>query len=115
MKKYIIRPFYVDRVKPFIGKNIIKVIIGQRRVGKSYLLYQIIDQLKQNNPAASIIYINKELYEFDSIRDYHDLLREVKIKSQEDKLNYLFSFAISDITIIIRFGNYTNCRSQNCS
>lgn len=97
MKKYILRPFYLDKVKPYISKNIIKVIIGQRRVGKSYLLYQIIDHIEQYHPDASIIYINKELYEFDAIRDYHDLLREVKKKSCEDKLNYLFIDEIQEI------------------
>jgi len=36
------RPHYLEKIRPFIGQNIIKVLTGQRRVGKSYLLYQII-------------------------------------------------------------------------
>jgi len=97
MKEYILRPIYIDKVKPYIGKNIIKVIIGQRRVGKSYLLYQIIDHIRHNDPRASIIYINKELYEFDLIRDYHDLLKAVKEKSKQNKFNYLFIDEIQEI------------------
>lgn len=97
MKKYILRPFYLDKVEPFIGKNIIKVIIGQRRVGKSYLLYQIINHIKEKNPAASIVYINKELYEFDSIRNYHDLLKTIKAKSKENEINHIFIDEIQEI------------------
>jgi hypothetical protein len=36
-KEYIPRPDYIERIRPFIGKDIIKVLVGQRRVGKSYL------------------------------------------------------------------------------
>lgn len=36
------RSAYLDKVMPFVGKPIIKVLTGQRRVGKSYLLFQII-------------------------------------------------------------------------
>ena len=65
---YIKRPIYIDRIKPFIGKPIIKVLTGQRRVGKSYLMLQLIDEIKLLNPEANVIYINIELHEFDSIR-----------------------------------------------
>jgi len=32
------RNFYMDKIKPFMGKPVIKVITGMRRVGKSYFL-----------------------------------------------------------------------------
>jgi len=40
----------LDRVRPFIGKNILKLFTGQRRVGKSYLLFQLIAFLQEENP-----------------------------------------------------------------
>ena len=43
MIDYIERPLYINRLKPFIGKSLIKVLVGQRRVGKSYLLMQLRD------------------------------------------------------------------------
>jgi len=43
MKTYNKRPIYLDKIRPFMGKDIIKVLIWQRRVGKSYVLFQIID------------------------------------------------------------------------
>jgi predicted AAA+ superfamily ATPase len=54
------RSHYLEKVKPFMGQNIIKVLTGQRRVGKSYLLFQIIQELQEHKPEALILYINKE-------------------------------------------------------
>lgn len=45
-----VRVHYLEKVRPFMGKNIIKVFTGQRRVGKSYLLYQLIRELKEKSP-----------------------------------------------------------------
>ena len=97
MKEYIKRPHYLNKIVPFIDKNVIKVITGQRRVGKSYFLYQIMDQLKEKNPDVKIIYINKELYEFDHIRDYHDLISYVQIQKSSNLKNYIFIDEIQDI------------------
>ncbi len=102
MKEYIKRPHYLNKIAPFIDKNVIKVITGQRRVGKSYFLYQIMDQLKEKNPDVKIIYINKELYEFDHIRDYHDLISYVQIQRSSNSKNYIF---IDEIQDIIQFEN----------
>ncbi len=96
IKTYIKRPIYLDRVEPFIDKDIIKVIIGQRRVGKSYLLFQIMDLIKQKHKKANIIYINKELNEFDNIKNYQDLLNYIKEKTKTKK-NYVFIDEIQDI------------------
>lgn len=80
LKTYNKRPIYLDKIRPFINKDIIKVLIGQRRVGKSYILFQIIDELKQNFwvKENQIIYINKELNKFDDIKNYNDLLKYIK-------------------------------------
>jgi len=55
---YLNRQEYIKNIKPFIGKNLIKVIVGQRRVGKSYFLFQLIDYIKIKNKNASIISFN---------------------------------------------------------
>ena len=43
----IIREKYLSKIRPFYDQDLIKVIIGIRRSGKSVLLLQIIDELKQ--------------------------------------------------------------------
>lgn len=105
MKTYNKRPIYLDKIRPFINKDVIKVLIWQRRVGKSYILFQIIDELKQNFWVADdqVIYINKELNEFDTIHDHNDLLKYIKkwdskpvSRWQPDK-KYVFIDEIQDI------------------
>jgi len=78
MKPYIPRLRYLERIQPFIGKDLIKVITGQRRVGKSFLLFQIMDAIREKQPKTTFVYINKELDEFSQITDYKELLDYVK-------------------------------------
>ena len=97
IKRYIKRNIYLAKIKPFINKNVIKVIVGQRRVGKSYLLFQVMDELiKQGIKKDDIIYINKELHEFEAIRDYNDLLAFIK-QAAGNKKKYIFIDEIQDI------------------
>ena len=86
IKEYITRQHYLDRVRPYIGKDIIKVITGQRRVGKSYFLFQIMDVITAADPEAQIIYINKELYEFDFIDNYKALLEYIKDRAEGKRI-----------------------------
>ena len=50
----IIRQKYLDKLIPFIGKQLIKVLTGQRRVGKSYVLKQLMKHLHETDPNANI-------------------------------------------------------------
>lgn len=97
-KTYIPRPKYIEMVKPFIGKEIIKVLTGQRRVGKSCVMIQIMDTIKQKDKKASIIYIDKEKYEFEFIKNYHDLTKYILGKTRKTKTKtYLFIDEIQEI------------------
>jgi uncharacterized protein len=73
MKEYIDRPYYIKKIVPFMGRSLIKVLTGQRRVGKSYLLMQIRDIILKDEPDTRIIYINKEKHEFSMIKDSDSL------------------------------------------
>lgn len=92
-----IRTHYLDKVRPFIGKNMIKVLTGQRRVGKSYLLFQIIQWIQQVQPNATIIYINKEDLAFsflNTAENLHDYILSNKSKSEK---TFVFIDEIQDI------------------
>lgn len=93
-----LRPFYIDKIKPLIGKNLIKVLVGQRRVGKSFLLLQLMDIIRDQDANANIIYINKELFEYDNLVSYKDLMKSVNNQTVETKTNYLFIDEIQDIS-----------------
>ncbi|MBI4691655.1 MAG: ATP-binding protein [Nitrospirae bacterium] len=99
IKKYIRRTYYLERIRPFMNKDLIKVLVGQRRVGKSYLLLQIMDELvRQGIGKNNILYLNKELHEFDAIRDYRDLLRYIKQTTGGKKKTALFIDEIQGIS-----------------
>jgi len=98
-KTYIERPDYLKRLAPFMGKPVIKVLVGQRRVGKSFLLYQIMDTLKKEGvPEERIVYINKELHDFEEIRNERDLIAYVDRRCRRGKsLRYVLIDEIQDV------------------
>lgn len=91
------RNLYFNKVEPFIDKNIIKVIVGQRRVGKSYLLLQLIDFVKKRAPDTHIIFIDKEKFDFDNIRNYSDLINYCTARLVANTKNYIFIDEVQDI------------------
>lgn len=96
-KIYKKRPYYIDKITPFVGVDLIKVLVGQRRVGKSYILLQLMDMIKTKDKKANIIYINKEENEFDNIADYRDLIAYAEKQIKQGVKNYLFVDEIQDI------------------
>lgn len=90
------REKYLCKIREFYDSDLIKVIIGIRRCGKSVLLKQIMEELKIDD--AHIIYINFEDVEYAFIKDYLDLNRYVKEKIIDDKKYYLFFDEIQLVT-----------------
>ncbi|RRO24645.1 ATP-binding protein [Flavobacteriaceae bacterium 14752] len=95
--KIIKRSTYLDMVAPYVGQNIIKVLTGQRRVGKSYLLFQIIQWIAQQDSKASFIYINKEDLAFSFIKTASDLNKYVLENASKSNKTYVFIDEIQDI------------------
>jgi predicted AAA+ superfamily ATPase len=94
--QYISRPLYLDRIKAFSDTNLVKVLVGQRRVGKSYLLFQIMDFLLDQAPDRAQIYVNKERHEFSHIRTGEDLIEYVEDQAANGKAAVLID-EIQDI------------------
>jgi len=111
-----LRSLYLEKIEQYSNNSLVKVIIGQRRTGKSYLLRQIACQMIQKGvPAKNIFYLNKEFIEFDTIIDYKDL--DQLIKAYKTKLKpkgkiYLF---IDEIQNIEKWERLVNSYSQNSS
>ncbi len=95
--QFVNRNSYNERISPYIDKNIIKVFVGQRRVGKSYMLLQLMDNIKQHNADANIIYINKEYSEYIGIQTNTDLDAYLKERFVDSRRNYLFIDEVQDI------------------
>jgi len=96
-KTYQKRPYYLNKITPFCGVDLIKVLVGQRRVGKSCILLQLMDALRAQDKKANIVYINKEENEYDNIVNYRDLIVYVEKRAKARVNNYLFIDEIQDI------------------
>lgn len=94
----IIREKYLEKIRPFYDVDLIKVITGIRRCGKSVILTQIIDELKENKiNEKQIIYINLELKEYSNIQDDNDLYKYIKDKIKTKLKYYVFIDEIQNI------------------
>ena len=85
------RKKYLEELISFKDKDLIKVITGIRRCGKSTLFDLYIDYLKETGiKDEQIIRINLEDADYDFIKNYKDLYEYVKAKLISDKQNYVF-------------------------
>lgn len=108
------RVSYTDKIGQYIGNRLVKVLVGQRRAGKSYILRQIISKLiAQGIENENILYINKEYMEFTTLRSAVEL--EELYKAYRKELNpkgkvYLF---IDEIQYIDQWERFVNSHSQD--
>ena len=94
----IIRERYLKQIRPFYEQELIKVIIGIRRSGKSVILNQIMDELKDKKITEDhIIYINFEDLDYEEFTDYKKLNKLIKSKINDDKKYYLFFDEIQNV------------------
>lgn len=92
------REKYLSKIRPFYDIDLIKVITGIRRCGKSVILKQIIDELlEQGIKKEHIIYINFEFKEYSFIKNDDDLYDYVKNKLVDKNKYYVFFDEIQKI------------------
>ena len=104
----IYRPNYYSKLEKLLGKGILIVLTGQRRVGKSYVMKELLTR-KQQEPSNNIIYIDKEKTAFDFIATYKDLVSYVNEKIDASKHNYILIDEVQEIDEFERgLRNYYN-------
>ena len=85
------RENYLSRMRGFYDSDLIKILVGIRRCGKSVILNQIIDEIKEKNVSDDhIIWINFEYIEYEHLKDYKELNRYIKEKIIDKDKYYLF-------------------------
>lgn len=85
------REMYLSRIRGFYDSDLVKILVGIRRCGKSVILKQIMNELKEkgvNN--EHIVYINFEFVEYEELQDYKKLNRYIKEKIVDEKKYYIF-------------------------
>ena len=98
MRYYVCSERYLKLIRPFYDQELIKVLIGIRRSGKSVILKQIIDELKENNIDDNhIIYINFEDYDYEDYTEPKKLNNYIKEKITDDKKYYIFFDEIQNV------------------
>jgi len=114
IKTGFVRNIYLNRIEKYFGNELIKVFVGQRRVGKSYLLRQIIQKLiqKKVNP-KNIFYFNKELVDFDEIKSYKDLQKLIEYYKKELKPRGKIYILLDEIQEIEQWEKIVNSLSQD--
>ena len=92
------RELYLKRIREFYDSDLIKILVGIRRCGKSVILEQIIEELKNIGiEEKHIIYVNFEFIEFEELTDYKKLNTYVKERIQDDEMYYLFFDEIQNV------------------
>ncbi len=92
------RELYLSRIRGFYDSTLIKILVGIRRCGKSVILKQIIDEIRNKNiDDEHIIYINFEFIEYEELQNYKKLNEYIKSKVKDDKLYYIFLDEVQNV------------------
>lgn len=82
---------YLDKLEAFKNKSVIKIITGVRRCGKSTLLKQFAEHLRQQGVKDdAILFIQLDRLENEYLRDYHALYQEIMKFRREGEMQYIF-------------------------
>lgn len=88
------RDFYLEQLTPYIDEDLIKVLTGVRRCGKSVLLKQIINLLQERGiKSEHIVFLNFEDFEYESIKTataLYSYLKKLPVFDSSEKIYYFF-------------------------
>ena len=100
------REVYLSRIRGFYDSDLVKILVGIRRCGKSVILNQIVDEIKEKGVEENhIIYINFELIEYEELQDYKKLNKYIKDNIKDNKMYYIF---LDEIQRVDKFETVVN-------
>ena len=92
------RPDYIEQLDRWRDRDLIKVVTGVRRCGKSTLLQLYAEHLQAEGvDSDQIIVINLEQLEYEHLLDYHKLHDEVLARAKPGKMNYVFIDEVQNV------------------
>lgn len=91
------RHLYTGKLLKQVDNGLIKILTGQRRVGKSYILQFIAREVKKTNPEANFISINLENFAFNHVREAQTLYDEITLRLKPEKKNYIFIDEVQEV------------------
>ena len=94
----LLRPMYMNRLKPFVNTPFVKILTGVRRCGKSTILLMLIEELKKQGVLESqIIHFNFDSMKYDNIKDRKLLYKVISEKIKPNVKNYIFLDEVQEI------------------
>ena len=109
-----VREGYIKKIYGFLGNKLVKVLVGQRRCGKSFILRQIAMKLVESGVSGNnILYLNREFIDFDFLQNYKDLDEFVKAYIEEIKPSGKIYIFIDEIQNIDEWERFVNSYSQD--
>lgn len=110
------RESYTQKIIDFTGTRLVKVLVGQRRSGKSYILRQVASELVSQgvNPVNTLI-INREFTDFDFLKTHKELNELIKTYLTELKPQGRVYIFIDEIQNIEQWERVVNSYSQDYS
>ena len=113
----LIRENYLSKIRGFYNSDLVKILVGIRRCGKSVILNQIIDELKEKNniDEEHIIFINFEFIEFEDLLNYKELNKYVKSRIKDNKIYYLFLDEVQNVESFEKVVNSLRASIKNIS
>ncbi len=97
---------YLSRIRGFYDSNLVKILVGIRRCGKSVILKQMMEELKEKGvDKEHLIYVNFELIEYEELQDYKKLNEYIKEKIIDSKKYYVF---LDEIQKVDKFEEVVN-------
>ena len=110
------RERYLSRIRGFYDSDLIKILVGIRRCGKSVILKQIMNELKERGVNdRHIIYVNFEFIEYENLQDYRELNKYLKEKIVDEKKYYIFLDEIQKVTKFEEVINSLRASIENIS
>lgn len=107
---------YLSRIRGFYDSTLVKILVGIRRCGKSVILKQIMEELKEKGiPENHILYINFEFIEYEELCDYKKLNAYVKSHIIDEKLHYIFFDEIQNVEMFEKVINSLRASLDNVS
>ena len=92
------REIYLTRIRGFYDSDLVKILVGIRRCGKSVILKQIMEEIKEKGVKEDhILYINFELVEYEELKDYKKLNYYVKERIKDKEKYYIFLDEIQNV------------------
>lgn len=113
----LIRENYLSKIRGFYDSDLIKILVGIRRCGKSVILTQIIDELKKQKKVKDnhLIFINFEYIEFEELTDYKNLNKYVKEQVKDSNMYYLFLDEVQNVDNFEKVVNSLRASIKNLS